>query len=183
MRRDEIVEAALAEFAERGLHGATTAAIAARAGISQPYVFRFFETKKALFLAALELSHDRTLATWQAAAAKVGRDDPQAFFRALGRAYRELLSDRRLLLAQLQGYAACADPDVRRTVQRQYRSLMGYVERASGADRAMVQMFFAHGMLLNVAAIAGLDEISARPPWAGRSAPPDAPRPAGEPGR
>ena len=47
-RRDEILDAALVEFAERGLHGASTEAIARRAGISQPYVFRLFGTKKEL---------------------------------------------------------------------------------------------------------------------------------------
>src|SRR2546430_8464212 len=39
-RREEILRAALVEFAERGLHGASTEEIAKRAGISQPYVFR-----------------------------------------------------------------------------------------------------------------------------------------------
>jgi len=45
-RKASILDAALVEFAERGLDGASTEAIAARAGISQPYVFRLFGTKK-----------------------------------------------------------------------------------------------------------------------------------------
>ena len=45
-RRDEILDAALNEFAERGLHGTSTDRIARRAGISQPYLFRLFGRKK-----------------------------------------------------------------------------------------------------------------------------------------
>ena len=51
-RREEILEAARYEFAARGLHGTSTEDIARRAGISQPYVFRLFGTKKELFMAS-----------------------------------------------------------------------------------------------------------------------------------
>ena len=50
-RREAVLDAALVEFAEHGLHGGSTEAIAAKAGISQPYVFRLFGTKKELFTA------------------------------------------------------------------------------------------------------------------------------------
>ncbi len=51
-RRDEILNAAMLEFAERGL-GASTDEIARVAGISQPYVFRLFGTKKELLKAVV----------------------------------------------------------------------------------------------------------------------------------
>ena len=51
-RRESILDAAMIEFAERGLHGTSTEDIAKRAGISQPYVFRLFGSKKKLFAAA-----------------------------------------------------------------------------------------------------------------------------------
>ena len=49
-RRETVLQAALVEFAARGADGASTKDIAQRAGISQPYLFRLFPTKKALFL-------------------------------------------------------------------------------------------------------------------------------------
>src|SRR3990170_3811362 len=52
-RREAILEAAVEEIARNGFAGATTADIARRAGISQPYVFRFFPTKKDLCLAGI----------------------------------------------------------------------------------------------------------------------------------
>ena len=44
-RRESVLDAAFEEFAARGLDGASTEAIAEKAGISQPYVFRLFGTK------------------------------------------------------------------------------------------------------------------------------------------
>jgi len=53
-RREEIIEAAFDAFSETGLDGTSTETIARRVGISQPYLFRLFGTKKELFVAAVE---------------------------------------------------------------------------------------------------------------------------------
>src|SRR3954453_5031651 len=68
VRHEEILDAALVEFAERGLHGASTEDIARRAGISQPYVFRLFGTKKELFKAVVNRCFRETLEMFQRAA-------------------------------------------------------------------------------------------------------------------
>src|ERR671937_2794917 len=106
-RREEILDAALQEFAERGLYGASTEDIARRAGISQPYVFRLFGTKKELFKAVVARCFRETLELFQRAAeGKRGRPA----LEAMGRAYREeLLPDKTRLRAQMQAYAACDD--------------------------------------------------------------------------
>jgi AcrR family transcriptional regulator len=62
VRREEILEAAVKEFAYGGLHGTSTERIAQRAGISQPYLFRLFGTKKELFIAANQRCFGRVLA-------------------------------------------------------------------------------------------------------------------------
>ena len=83
-RRDEILEAAMVEFAERGLHGASTEAIARRAGISQPYVFRLFGSKKDLFKASVARCFRETLETFQRAAeGKRGEEALEAMGRCL----------------------------------------------------------------------------------------------------
>ncbi len=59
--RDRILEAALAEFAERGFDGATTAAVARGSGVTQPLVHYYFGTKEGLWRAAMEhLGHRLT---------------------------------------------------------------------------------------------------------------------------
>ena len=163
-RRASILDAALHEFAERGLDGASTEAIAARAGISQPYVFRLFGTKKELFIASVTRCFRETLETFQRAAE--GKRGEEAL-EAMGRAYvDELLVDRVRLRAQMQAYAACDDADVAEVVRNGYGDLVTYVERVSGLPPAAVSKFFAKGMLLNVIASMGLEQSSE--PWAAR---------------
>jgi AcrR family transcriptional regulator len=149
-RREEILDAALEVFAEHGLHGASTEEIARRAGISQPYVFRLFGTKKELYLAVVARCFRQTLELMQRAAE--GRRGEEAL-QAIGQAYKEVLeSDRVYLRAQMQAYAASEDPEVAAIVRNGFGDLVAYVERVSGLDVAHVSRFFANGMLMNVLA-------------------------------
>ncbi len=150
-RREAVLDAAKIEFARHGLHGASTDAIARRAGISQPYLFRLFGTKKELFLALNEACFAETLQVFREAAS--GKSGDEAL-RAIGDAYRGLIeSDRTMLQGQLQSYAASVeDVEVRESTARGYGRLVDYVETVSGADRQTISAFFATGMLLNVLA-------------------------------
>jgi AcrR family transcriptional regulator len=164
-RRDEILEAALEEFAEHGYHGASTEAIARRAGISQPYVFRLFGTKQELFKAVVSRCFRETLEMFQRAAE--GKRGMEAL-QAMGNAYVERLqTDRKRLQAQMQAYAACDDPEICTVVRAGFGDLVAYAERVSGLQPEAISAFFAQGMLLNVFAsmrlIAGESE-----PWADR---------------
>src|SRR3954463_14713081 len=110
-RREDVLEAARDVFAENGLAGASTEEIARRAGISQPYLFRLFRTKKELFIAAIERCFAETRETFEAAAE--GKTGAEAL-KAMGEAYGELIrSNPNRLRGQMQTYAACDDPDVR----------------------------------------------------------------------
>ena len=65
-RREELIAAAVHEFAHGGLHGTPVERIARRVGVAQPYVFSLFATKRELFLAALERSFERVADTFRA---------------------------------------------------------------------------------------------------------------------
>ena len=82
-RRNEILDVALDLFAERGLYGTSTDEIARRAGISQPYLFRLFGTKKDLYLATVALCFAETLEMFQdASAGKTGEEALMAISKA-----------------------------------------------------------------------------------------------------
>jgi len=104
-RREELIAAAVHEFARGGLHGTPVERIARRAGVSQSYVFRFFPNKRELFLAALERSFERLADTFRRAAQDFTDGSAPAecedVLQAMGRAYKELLSSDRdyLMLA------------------------------------------------------------------------------------
>ena len=153
-RRDDLLDAALIEFAERGLEGTSTEDIARRAGISQPYLFRLFGTKKELYIATVARCFRETLEMFQRAAE--GRRGEEAL-HAIGEAYRDQLErDRTALRAQMQAYAACDDPEICAAVRAGYGDLVAYVRRVSDADWPTVWSFFATGMMLNVMASMGL---------------------------
>jgi AcrR family transcriptional regulator len=162
-RREEIVGHALRHFALGGYHGTSTEAIARDAGISQPYLFRLFKTKRELFLQCNEVSNARILETFRAAAAAAG---PGAEIEAMGMAYVELLTDRERLLFQMQSYAACSDPVIQEHVRAGYCEIVREVTRLSGAEPERVWQFFSHGMLLNVIASLDLPAIADRDAWA-----------------
>src|SRR6478735_3485320 len=158
-RRETVLAAAVAEFAARGLAGTSTEDVARAAGISQPYLFRLFPTKKALFLALVDRCFRQVAAAFEAAAAdRVGEDA----LEAMADAYHQLLQDRTLLLLQLQAYAACDDPEIRDATRIGFKQLWALVERLSGLPYERVVMFFAMGMLMNVAAAMDLPAVDER---------------------
>ncbi len=155
--------AAIERFATEGYVAASTEAIARDAGISQPYLFRLFGTKKELFLAC----HDRCMQRiGQGFRDAAHAGEPEHRLEAMGKAYTELLADRRLLLFQMQSYAACADPEIQAHVRRHYGALVADVTRLAGAEPHEAWMFFAHGMLMNVIASLDLRAIAHEDAWA-----------------
>jgi AcrR family transcriptional regulator len=164
-RRALVLEAAAREFAVTGFAGTSADAIAAAAGISQPYLFRLFGTKKELFLAIVEKSFSHLLAALREAADKAGRGDALA---EMSQAYDRALPSPYGSLEQLQLYAACGDEEIRLAVRRGFGDCFQYVERASGASADEVRAFFADKMLDSTAAAMRLDDVAGREAWARR---------------
>ncbi len=158
-RRELVLGEAMAAFAAHGYAGTSTEEVARRAGISQPYLFRLFPTKKALFLALVERCFRRLRDEFAAAAGELTGEDA---LTAMADAYEALLDDRILLLLQMQAYAACEDPEIRDATRTGFRKLWEQVERITGLPYQTVVDFFAVGMLMNVAAAMNLPEVDAR---------------------
>src|SRR4051812_12704506 len=160
-RRDAVLDAALIEFAEGGYVGTSTEDIARRAGISQPYLFRLFGTKKELYIASVTRCFRESLELFQRAAE--GRRGEEAL-HAIGAAYMEQLqSNRTWLRAQMQAYAASEDDEIRAVVRARFGGLVAYLRRVSDADGPTIWQFFATGMLLNV--LSSMYVTDAPEPW------------------
>jgi AcrR family transcriptional regulator len=160
-RREQVTEIALRHFAEGGFNGTSTEAIAVEVGVSQPYLFRLFRTKRELFLACCTASNARVRAAFRAAAAEAPDGEELS---AMGAAYMDLLTDRHLLRFQLQMFAACADEAIQVEVRAGYAELVEEVRALSGAPDEDLWHFFASGMMLNVISTIDLGEADA--PWA-----------------
>lgn len=155
-RRAEIVEAAVKAFASGGLAGTSTEEIARLAGVSQPYLFRLFGTKRDLFIAAVGRAYDRIADAFTAAATAPAQEEPTPGLNpvlfSIARAYHQLLRDPSLLRLQLHSFAACDDPEVRTYVRARYAGMVQLVGQLSGVPPEQLRDFFAEGVLLNVAA-------------------------------
>jgi len=158
-RREELVDAAMRVFARHGAAAPTTE-IAKEAGISQAYLFRLFPTKEELFAAATRESSRRMMEAFRAAATQARTDGTDPLY-AMGRAYDELLErDRDILLVQLYSRVAAGNlPLVRDAIQDCFKTVYDFVRRESGAPDEEIQAWFAHGMLCDVMAAIGADQL------------------------
>ena len=160
-RRSQVLGIAAGEFADHGLHGASIETIAHEAGITQPYVFRMFGTKKALFLELVGAAFDR-FSDGMSQAAQGTRG--LGALALMGARYNESLADRTTLLLQLQGFAACGDGEVRDLVRTRLGRMWDTVADTTGLDPVTVKSFLAFGMLLNNVAALDVDDLDE--PWA-----------------
>lgn len=161
-RRPELLDAALVEFSRKGFYGTPTTAIAARAGISQAYLFRLYPTKEELYVACVAEAYGRVREEFARAGAP-HRGDPEAALDAMAEAYDAMLGEGDMLVNQLHSYAACQEPAIREAVHENFGAIVETVREVSGASDEEVQRFIAHGMLLNVIGAIGASERDE--PW------------------
>jgi AcrR family transcriptional regulator len=167
-RREAVIEAAIDEFGEHGYHAASTAAIAKRAGISQPYIYALFPDKETLFLACYRRGCERIRHAFAEAAR--GTEPGEARIAAMGAAYFELLQSPRELLLQLQAFAAASNPTLRPAIREGFVEVMSDIRRLLGGDANQAALFTARGMLLNIlTAIEAPEEFWPQPLAAGEA--------------
>jgi AcrR family transcriptional regulator len=152
-RRESVIRAAMSEFAYSGYHGTTTEAIARRVGVSQPYLFRLFPNKQAIFLAASLYCMDTTREVFVAAVKDVPQDEKLG---VMARAYQTMIrDDPERLLMQLQTQVTVAaieaggDHKFGDAVRERWQELWDTVHLELGADIDETTSFLAYGMLIN----------------------------------
>ena len=161
-RRQTVLDAATHEFAIKGFHGASTEDIARAAGISQPYLFRLFGSKKELYLAAFSRCEHHLYESFAAAASGKTGD---AALHAMGEAYMEFAQQADRLMLMLKTWSS-DDPDVRRISRTGWRNIVDLAEQTSKEPPEVVARFFANGMLITILMSMGL--VEEPEPWATR---------------
>ncbi|MFF6915707.1 TetR family transcriptional regulator [Streptomyces sp. NPDC012466] len=152
-RRESVIRAATTEFARGGYHGTSTEAIARRVGVSQPYLFRLFPGKKAIFLAAAQRCVEESIRTFEEAAEGLEGEEAQ---HAMANAYTKVIAERpERLMMQMQMYVAVAaaeqegDHEFGESVRAGWMRLWDTVHVPLGADAKETTTFLAYGMLIN----------------------------------
>jgi AcrR family transcriptional regulator len=126
-RRASLLHSACGCFARGSYHGTTTAEIASAAGVTEPILYRHFDSKRELYMACLDEMWGRIRALWDEAVA--GEPDPALWVAAMGRAFLE--SERvRPVISNLWVQAiaeAIEEPEIRRYVRAHMRDVHTYV--------------------------------------------------------
>ncbi|MEU9301600.1 helix-turn-helix domain-containing protein [Streptomyces sp. NPDC048269] len=158
-RRESVIRAAMHEFARGGYYGTSTEVIAKRVGVSQPYLFRLFPNKAAIFLAAAERCMRDTREVFAEAADGLYGEEAT---RAMANAYTRLIAeDPDKLQMQLQMYVtvaaaeAAGDRELGELVRKGWMELWDTVHVPFGGDVKETTTFMAYGMLINTLAAMG----------------------------
>jgi AcrR family transcriptional regulator len=165
-RRHTVMAAAVERFAQKGFYGTTTHEIAESAGISQPYLYRLYPNKEALFAAAVGYVSDimAEALTAHSPAPDAGEMTPERALAAARDAYGALVADRTILRFLMHANCAASEPLVRDAVRRCYAKQIDIVRQLLHGDDEAVRRWLGAGMVDNVAFTLDLPNVDE--PWA-----------------
>ena len=151
-RRHQILQQGMRCFAERGFRGTTTRELAEAVGITEAALYRYFESKEALYAAIVdEKVRQPGWAESLEDAARAG--DDRAVFEGLARSMLESVQAdssflRILLYTGLEGHEL-SEPFFASRIRRLRDFLTGYLERriADGAFRPVDPVLGARALL------------------------------------
>lgn len=153
-RAQDVVSAASEEFAAHGYAGATTDAIARKAGVSQPYVVRLFGSKEKLFLHCCEQAFEAAQAAFRSAIASTDeRPVPEPL---LGSAYAELVANPVIVGLLVQQYGLGSHPTLGPAVRAWYVDMFRLLRDEAELPEERARMFFGRGMLINILLTLGI---------------------------
>lgn len=150
-RKQQLIKAAAALFADKGYYKTTTSDIADAVGVTQPYVFHFFKSKEALYLAVLEHATERIYRAFATTNAP-----SEVLLESMGHAFTQLLNSHRDEILLVMSAFAMPEPAVRAYIRQEfdriYEQIKERIERAGlpEADQH-ARNFIAKGMLCALA--------------------------------
>ncbi|THF84260.1 TetR/AcrR family transcriptional regulator [Cohnella fermenti] len=158
-RKDQILDAAAAQFAANGFYKTTTALVAAAVGVTQPYVFHFFKTKEELYLAVLDRAVGRLIEAFRSVEAP-----PKELAHRMGHAFNVLMDTHRdEILLCMQSFTT-PEPDIRQFVRGKFKLIHELVaDRFDSAGlpqaEALASQFVACGMVIAMAEVLELPQL------------------------
>jgi TetR/AcrR family transcriptional regulator len=172
-RRKRIIESARDVFAASNYWKVSTADLARAAGISEPALYRYFPSKKHLFLSTIKTTAPKLIDSWQRVAAEV--DDPLETLWTIGVSYYDQLKSRSAVMKlQFQALGEAGDPDIRKALNENFSSFIEFFAevledgkargqvRADVDARAYAWHFLGMGLTLDTMYLLDLDSALTR---------------------
>ena len=167
-RRRRILEAARRIFATAGYANVGTADLAKAAGVSEACLYRYFNSKRDLFIASLGSAGGRLVELWQQMAAEV--EDPLEILRSTALGYYDHARSRAdFMRLQFRALAESNDPEIREALRGNFRALIRFLTDAleEGKRRGLVAQevdsstvawqFLSIGLSLDIMYLLGFD--------------------------
>lgn len=126
-RKLQIIRAAVSVFARSNYRAARVADIAAEARISEAAIYKYFPSKKSVFLEALRHMSDRVIVLWRREA-EVEEDAVKALERMAIIYYRRMMRHPEELKVQFQAISEVDDPEISRQLRQDHRSYKRFIE-------------------------------------------------------
>ncbi|KAA9028455.1 TetR/AcrR family transcriptional regulator [Niallia endozanthoxylica] len=158
-KKELIIENAVSVFAERGYYKATTAMVAKAAGVTQPYVFHFFENKEELFKVVIDRAFGRIYDTFVKIEAPADE-----LIETMGRGFDELIQTHRSEVLMVMQAHTISEPGIRdhsrKLYCKMYESLTTKMERVGIPNaKAAAARFIGTGLLITLAEVLDLPEL------------------------
>ncbi|TGA98896.1 TetR/AcrR family transcriptional regulator [Sporolactobacillus shoreae] len=158
-RKDQILKAAAALFAEKGYYKTTTADVARAVGVTQPYVFHFFKTKEALYLAVLQKAKDIILYVFSHTEASM-----EQLQVSMGRAFEVLLKSHRNEMLLIMTAFTTPEPAIRDYVRAGFdevyeRVRIEFTKAGIEDPENQAKEFIGCGLLITMAEVLQLPKL------------------------
>lgn len=158
-KRERIIENALVVFAEKGYYKATTAMVAKAAGVTQPYVFHFFENKEELFKVVIDRAFGRIYDTFSEVEAPADQ-----LIETMGRGFSQIIQTHRDEVLMVMQAHSISDMGIREHVRKLFlkifESLTLKFERAGLPNaKGTAAHFIGTGLLITVAEVLDLPQL------------------------
>jgi AcrR family transcriptional regulator len=168
-RRRLIIESAEAMFAASNYARVGTAELAKAAGISEPALYRYFASKKELFISTIKAAGKRLLDIWERLASEVV--DPLEVIRAIGLGYYDHLRSRSPVMKLLfQALSEADDEEIRQALHSNFAAFIRFLKEniEEGKSQGLISQdvdptvaawqFMAFGLTLDLIHLLGFDE-------------------------
>ena len=126
-RKLQIVRSAVSVFARSNYRAAKVADIAAEAEISEAAIYKYFPSKKSVFLEALRHMSDRVIILWQQEVENE-EDAVKAIERMAITYYRRMMKHPQELKVQFQAISEVDDRDIARQLRQDHRNYRRFIE-------------------------------------------------------
>ncbi len=125
-RRRKLLPVITEAFSELGFRRATTAELAARCDVRENILYRLWDDKKAMFVAAIDFLFERRLGTWKSILKETAEDESRV--DRLIELTAKNLGEEGLYRIIFAALCETHDPDIKDALERLYRRYHGLVE-------------------------------------------------------